>query len=92
MCFCDSNKNKIFGGDFMNDYELGAIRRETQLKYGVQKGFPIHLVTIIEGGEIRHKCFFTFKAMREFVEEREFENYIYNLVYANDIKEVKYEV
>lgn len=85
-------KIRYFGGDLMNDYELGAIRREKQLKYGVQHGFPIHLVTVIEGGEFRHKCFFTFKAMREFVEERECENYIYNLVYANDVKEVKYEV
>ena len=76
----------------MNDYELGAIRREEQLKNGVKHGFPIHLVTVIEGGEFRHKCFFTFKGMREFVEERECENYIYNLVYANDVKEVKYEV
>lgn len=76
----------------MNDYELGAIRREEQLKNGVQHGFPIHMITVIEGGEFKYKCFFTFKAMREFVEQRECENYIYNLVYANDVRNVSFDI
>ena len=75
----------------MNDYELGAIRREEQLKNGVKHGFPIHLVTVIEGGEFRHKCFFTFKGMREYLEMREYDDYIYNLVYAEDISNVSYD-
>lgn len=76
----------------MNDHELTKARQEEQAKNGIQKGFPIHLITVIEGRELKHKCFFSFKGMREYLELREYDDYIYNLVYVDDVKNVKFEI
>ena len=74
----------------MNDIELTKKRQEYIEKYGLQKGFPIHVVLTLDE-DIKSKVFFTRDAAFEYIDSLECE-YIYELAHADDVREVSYKI
>lgn len=75
----------------MNDMELTRQRQEHQKKYGIQKGFPVHVIIL---GNKNAKVFFTITALERYKSrlERHKIKYNYKLVHVNDVKYVEYEI
>lgn len=74
--------------EITNDIELTKQRQEEIKLNGKPCGFPVHLL-IFEGN---YKVFFTKNGMERFIEENKIRSYIYKLLQADDVREVRYEV
>ena len=79
----------------MNDYELGRQRQEHQRKYGIEKGFPVFLLTTwdCKTGKVDVELYITHKGLITRIESFKNEKLLYRaeIKYVTDVKKVSYE-
>ena len=79
----------------MNDHELTRQRQEHQRKYGIEKGFPVFLLTVwdCKTGDIEQEIFFTHRGLQEAIQKisHECKLYVAQIKYVKDAKKVSYE-
>ena len=79
----------------MNDHELTRQRQEHQRKYGIEKGFPVFLLTSwdCKTGDINQELYITHKGLITRIESFKNEKLLYRaeIKYATDVKKVSYE-
>lgn len=75
------------GGNIMDDIELTRQRQEHQRKYGIQKGFPVHVITVFPN-DIH--VFFTHKGKEEFIKGLNC-NYKEEIKHVTDVTHVCFE-
>lgn len=71
----------------MDDIELTRQRQEHNKKYGIQKGFPVHVVTVFPN-DIH--IFFTHKGKEEFIKGLNC-NYKEEIKHVTDVNRVCFE-
>ena len=71
----------------MDDIELTRQRQEHQRKYGIQKGFPVHVITVFPN-DIH--VFFTHKGKEEFIKGLNC-NYKEEIKHVTDVTYVCFE-
>ena len=79
----------------MNDYELGRQRQEHQRKYGIEKGFPVFLLTTwdCKTGKVDVELYITHKGLITRIESFKNEKLLYkaDIKHVKDVKKVSYE-
>ena len=79
----------------MNDYELTRQRQEHQKKFGIEKGFPIFMMTIwdCKTGNIDIELFFTQRGLEKAIEGIKYKEKLYkvDIKYIQDVQRVSYE-
>ena len=77
----------------MNNQELKRMQEAKIL--GVQKGFPVFLLTVwdCKTGDIEQEIFFTHRGLQEAIQKisHECKLYVAQIKYVKDVKKVSYE-
>ena len=79
----------------MNDHELTRQRQEHQRKHGIEKGFPVFLLTTwdCKTGKVDVELYITHKGLITRIESFKNEKLLYRaeIKYVTDVKKVSYE-